>query len=118
LRLIPTLAIALLLQTSAKADDDLADRVPFQVLSNGAITCGEFLADGERTQASDTEWVLGYITGRNRVAPLGSRNAGSSFTAPAAVTAWLQDYCRTHALDYLIGAAEALRIEFLRREAK
>jgi hypothetical protein len=31
--------------------------------------------------------------------------------------AWLQDYCRTHALDHLADAADGLRDEFLRRES-
>src|SRR5580658_9664411 len=84
---------------------DTADG-PFMVLSNGQITCGEFLTDAPRTQSADTEWVLGYVSGRNRGSPPGSRNAGISFTAPDSVTAWLQNYCRTHSLDPLIEAAE------------
>lgn len=97
---------------------NLADQ-PMSVLSNGYITCGEFLNDNEASQAGgDTEWVLGYITGRNRDAALGSRYAGSSFTAPASVTVWLQNYCRTHALDRLFQAADSLRAEFLRRETR
>ena len=86
------------------------------VLSNGQITCGEFLTDSPHTQASDTEWVLGYISGRNREAPAGRRMAGTSFTAPDSVTAWLQNYCRTHALNHLVEAADELRTEFLLRE--
>lgn len=90
----------------------------YVILSNGQITCGDFLSDNPSTQASDTEWVLGYISGLNKSAPVGSRNAGASFTTPASVTAWLQNYCRTHALDFLPSAAEALRAEFLRREVR
>jgi hypothetical protein len=88
----------------------------YMIPSNGQITCGEFLSDSPRSQATDTEWVLGYISGRNRVSASG-RMAGSSFKAPESVMAWLQDYCRTHALDHLADAADGLRDEFLRRES-
>jgi hypothetical protein len=87
------------------------------VLSNGTITCGEFLSDSPPTQAADTEWVLGYISGRNRESSVGSRMAGASFTAPQSVTAWLQNHCRTHPLDRLADAADKLRDDFLRRES-
>jgi len=87
------------------------------ILSNGTITCGEFLSDSVPTQAADTEWVLGYISGRNMESSKGSRMAGSSFTAPQSASAWLQNYCRTHPLNRLAEAADALRDEFLRRES-
>jgi hypothetical protein len=35
----------------------------YMIPSNGQITCGEFLSDSPRSQATDTEWVLGYISG-------------------------------------------------------
>ena len=102
------------LTPTARAANPLAES--YSVLSNGYITCGEFLSDNPGSQAADAVWVLGYITGRNRDSPAGSRNAGTSFTAPSSVTAWLQNYCQTHALDRLVEAADALRAEFLRRE--
>jgi len=37
-------------------------------------------------------------------------------TRPEAVFAWLQDHCRSHALDPLVNAADSLTAEFLRRE--
>ena len=88
----------------------------YMILSNGQITCGEFLADSPHSQSTDMEWVLGYISGRNREAPVGSRMAGISFTVGDSVTAWLQNYCQTHALNHLVEAADELRAEFLRRE--
>ena len=72
--------------------------------------------NAQSTQASDTEWVLGYISGVNLNAPAGTRSAGHSFHKPEDATAWLQNYCRAHALDYLVKAADELRAEFLRRE--
>ena len=86
------------------------------VLSNGQITCGEFLADNERTQNADIEWVLGYISGRNQEAPAGSQMAGASFTTVEPVKVWLQNYCRNHPFNLLVTAADELRAEFLRRE--
>ena len=90
----------------------------FLVLSNGTETCGAMLADNQPALAADVEWVLGYISGLNRHAPPGERYAGSSFRHGASVSAWLQNYCQTHALDSLAQAADALRAEFLRREAR
>jgi hypothetical protein len=86
------------------------------ILSNGQITCGEFLSDNPQTQSADAEWVLGYISGRNRESPPGSRFVGTSFRTPESITAWLQNYCRTHALNEFIQAADALRDELLQRE--
>jgi hypothetical protein len=90
---------------------------PSMILSNGTITCGGFLSDSVPTQAADTEWVLGYISGRNTESSTGSRMAGTSFTAPQSAFAWLQNYCRTHPFDRLAEAADAMRDEFLRRES-
>jgi hypothetical protein len=115
-RLTVAVAGALLINWAVTVTAAEPNDGPFMVLSNGQITCGEFLADNPRSQAADTEWVLGYVSGRNSSSLAGSRNAGISFTAPDSVTAWLQNYCRTHSLDHLVEAAEELRSEFLRRE--
>ena len=42
--------------------------------------------------------------------------AGISFTVGESVTALLQNYCRAHALNHLVVAADELGAEFLRRE--
>lgn len=89
---------------------------PYIVLSNGQTTCGEYLKDTELQVRVDVEWVLGYISGVNRFAPANTRMAGSSYREPEAVTAWLANYCRAHALDLLAKAADELRQEFIRRE--
>jgi hypothetical protein len=110
--------VAILLMLTAGANADETADAPSLVLSNGIITCGDFLADNRNTQELDASWVLGYISGRNRNSPDGYRTAGSSYTTSASITAWLQNYCRGHALDRLFMAGEELRNEFLRREAK
>ena len=46
-----------------------ANREPFYILSEGATTCGEFTTEPE-TQTIRMEWILGYISGRNREAAL------------------------------------------------
>jgi hypothetical protein len=109
------LAIVLSNPTSLAKAASPSDRT-YMVLSNGQVECGEFLSDNPLSQKADVEWVLGYISGRNREASQGSRMAGVSFKRPEAVLVWLQDYCRTHSLDLLVDAADGLRAEFLRRE--
>jgi hypothetical protein len=88
---------------------------PFMVLSEGASTCGEFVAEPEK-QAMRMEWVLGYISGRNLEAPSAERFAGRSFQKPATVIGWLQTYCGSRAMQPLFQAGEDLRAEFLRQE--
>jgi hypothetical protein len=92
---------------------------PFLFLSNGQDSCGEFLAGSPEHQQIDVEWILGYISGvDSRGATPSERPVGSSFGDGAAVAAWVQEYCRSHALDYIPQAAEALRNEFARREGR
>jgi hypothetical protein len=102
---LPTLAVAL----------DVS-RAPFRTLSEGATTCGEFVSQ-PWMQSARMEWVLGYISGRNReaISPH-ERNIGSSFQEPATVIAWLQNYCQVHTLDRLLNAADQLRDDFQRHE--
>ena len=92
---------------------------PFSVLSNGQDSCGEFLAGNPQHQQLDLVWILGFISGANsRGATASEREVGSSLRDPFAVQAWVQQYCRTHAFDYLPQAAEALRNEFAKREGR
>jgi hypothetical protein len=91
------------------------DNLPFTILSDGATTCGEFIAEpgGQSLRAS---WALGYVTGRNVAAPAPERMAGSSYQKPATVIGWLRAYCGAHALQKLVTAAEFLRADFLKSE--
>jgi hypothetical protein len=92
------------------------NRAPFRTLSEGATTCGEFVAE-PWMQSARMEWVLGYISGRNRESSSpDERNIGSSFQEPATVIAWLQNYCQAHSLDRLLNAADHLRADFQRHE--
>jgi len=88
-------------------------------LSNGQDSCGEFLAGNPQHQQLDVAWILGFISGADsRGATASEREVGSSLRDPFAVQAWVQQYCRTHAFDYLPQAAEALRNEFAKREGR
>jgi len=102
------------LPTLAVARD--VSQAPFRTLSEGATTCGEFVSQ-PWMQSARMEWVLGYISGRNReaISPH-ERNIGSSFQEPATVIAWLQNYCQVHTLDRLLNAADQLRDDFQRHE--
>src|ERR1700722_9956080 len=114
--LTDSLTVMLVNLTSVTRAADNSDS-GFMVLSNGMITCGEFLSDNLVSQQTAAEWVLGYISGRNRESSQGSRLVGTSFTRIESVTAWVQNYCRNHAPDPIVDAADSLRAEFLRRES-
>lgn len=86
------------------------------ILSEGATTCGEFVAQPGSQQAIRMEWVLGYISGANSRSIGQDRFVGRSFEQPDTVMGWLQSYCSAHALDVLVTAAEALRKDFIAHE--
>jgi hypothetical protein len=88
----------------------------FWILSNGQDSCGEFLAGNPQRHQLDIEWILGYIGGINSRAAPADRMVGQSVRDIAAIGAWVQQYCQSHPLDPIPGAAEALRAELGRRE--
>jgi hypothetical protein len=114
--IVVLVAAALLVPGAARGAD--AGRVPFLTLSEGVTTCGEFIAQ-PAMQNVRMEWVLGYISGRNREAILPSeRFVGSSVQQPNTVIGWLQSYCQSHSLDPLVVAADKLRADFQRYEGR
>jgi hypothetical protein len=115
-RVFALVVVALLLPGTACGQD--VKRSPFYTLSEGATTCGEFIAQ-PAMQAVRVAWVLGYISGRNReaISPR-ERFIGSSFQQPATVLGWLQSYCQSHSLDPLLVAADELRADFQRHERR
>jgi hypothetical protein len=89
---------------------------PFLALSEGATTCGEYIAQ-PTARVSRMEWVMGYISGRNReAASPRERNIGTSYYKAETIDGWLLSYCQTHSLDVLVKAADDLRAAFQRRE--
>jgi hypothetical protein len=101
---------------AARAID--VSREPFYTLGEGATTCGEFVAQPQM-QTIRTEWVLGYISGRNReAASPGGRLIGRSFGRTDTVLGWLQSYCQAHSFDTLLKAADDLRADFQRHEER
>lgn len=104
-------AVVLLFAISAAAQPAM-----FDILSNGQDSCGEFLAGGTQHQEVDIEWILGFISGVNAMSPAGERMVGRSIRDIEAVTAWVQEYCRSHPLDYMPNAAGTLRVELSKRE--
>jgi hypothetical protein len=95
-----------------------ADAQPtlYEILSNGQDSCGEFLMGDMSRQMIDVEWMLGFISGVNSRASAGDRMVGQSVRDIEAIPAWVQQYCRSHPLNYMPGAAEALRSELSKRE--
>jgi hypothetical protein len=93
------------------------NEAPLVVLGEGSTTCGEFTANPS-IQIAMTQWVLGYISGRNREGrtPDG-RTIGYSLRNPSTALSWLQSYCNSHSLDLLVKAAEDLRNDFQKHEA-
>jgi hypothetical protein len=110
------LAVALSLPGTVRGLD--VNLSPFFTLSEGATTCGEFIAQ-PTMQTVRMAWVVGYISGRNReaISPR-ERTIGSSFQQPATVIGWLQSYCQSHSLEPLTAAADALRADFQRHEGR
>jgi hypothetical protein len=91
---------------------------PFFAVGDATTTCGEFTAQPEATEKR-LDWVLGYISGRNREALGSERETGDpSLKMPATVLGWLESYCGSHALDTLIFAADRLRSETIKREGR
>jgi hypothetical protein len=91
---------------------------PFYALGEGATTGGEFVAQPQM-QTIRMEWVLGYISGRNReAASQRDRLIGRSFERTDTVLGWLQSYCQAHSLDTLVKAADDLRADFQRHEER
>ena len=113
------IVIAVTLWTTDTALGFDVTAAPFWSLSEGATTCGEFIAQPGTMQAVRMEWVLGYISGRNReaISPR-ERSVGSSLQQTDTVIGWLQSYCRSHSLDPLFTAADALRADFQRHEGR
>src|SRR5690242_11686961 len=109
------LAVALSAPDAARGFD--VNRAPFQPVGEAATTCGEFIAQPGNMQIMRMEWVLGYISGRNREATSPSeRLIGSSVQQSDTIIAWLRNYCQTHSLDMLISAADHLRTDLQRHE--
>jgi hypothetical protein len=109
-------AATILIPFAARALD--VNRDPFYTLSEGATTCGEFVAQPQM-QTIRIEWILGYISGRNReAASPQDRLIGRSVERTDTVLGWLQSYCQAHSLDPLVKAADDLRADFQRHEGR
>jgi hypothetical protein len=88
----------------------------FSVLSDGATTCGEFVAANQNDRAGMLEWVFGFLSGLNAGSAGKMRYVGHTMRAPQTVSVWLTSYCEQHALDNLTGAALALRVDYIAHE--
>lgn len=114
------LAAASVLLPGKAIGEELNHR-PFEILSEGASTCGEYVAEPEKQIVRmewvlGYKWVLGYISGANSRAPSSEAMAGSSFQMPVTVLGWLKSYCTSHPLEAMVTAAETLRRDFLAYE--
>jgi len=114
LALTAFLTLAVIANATAQA---APSRTQFLILSEGASTCGEFIAEPAK-QGVRMQWVLGYISGANSKESGPGRMVGSSFEKPATAIGWLQSYCATHSLDILAAAAEAFRKDLQIHESK
>jgi hypothetical protein len=113
------LALYLVLLTvpdSAQALD--VNATPLAVLGDGSTTCGEFTAI-PGLQDAKTQWVLGYISGRNKEGQTPQeRKIGLSLRKPGTALGWLQSYCNSHSLNILAQAADDLRADFQAHESR
>jgi hypothetical protein len=80
----------------------------------GTLSCGQWL--GDRQSASpqhvlNESWVLGFVSGVNSGAGgfgLSRLSNAGEDTDAAGMFAWLDNYCRAHPLEKLVGATEQL----------
>lgn len=89
----------------------------FTILSMGAKSCGEVVADFKeedgRGKLDNSIWVAGYITAVNERAS--SRSNVAAGTDPAAWDLWINNYCTAKPLESLARATSALVAELSKR---
>ena len=102
-----TIAVAIWC-TAALAQESTA------VLGNGTISCGKWLQDNQGWPAiANKAWVLGYLTGANAYNSINDRDI-SAGKDTAALTAWIDNYCRANPLEDLRSAAHHLILTLVR----
>jgi hypothetical protein len=72
-----------------------------------SVSCSQWLEDRQSASSehyADENWVLGFLTGVNAAT---SSTTGSGSDAEGKF-AWIDNYCRAHPLELLVGAAERL----------
>ena len=83
---------------------------PFYSIGYTYRLCVQFLSDNYLQQTIELEWMLGYITGRNREASnISERILGHGLGDINADFVWLKRYCGEHPFAPLYVAADALR---------
>jgi Resolvase, N terminal domain len=92
----------------ARAEDFPPGSEPFNVLSDGAATCGEYSTANGARQAQMEDWILGFLSGLNAGSRGQMRTVGHSFQSPKTIEGWLQNYCASDALDYIVNAIAKL----------
>jgi hypothetical protein len=117
--LVLAVAISLPVTVSvpALAEDFPPGNEPFQVLSEGGATCGEFVQASPATQTMMADWVLGFLSGLNAGSAGKLRLVGRSYQTSDPVIVWLRNYCSSRALDGFVAAAFALRKAYIAHEA-
>jgi hypothetical protein len=92
--------------TAAHAGNDV-----FAASGPGNLTCGAYLAADEHERNVYGWWLSGFITGANS-----AKGRKTALAADAkAGQAWVDEYCRAHALDLFVMAAVKLDEELDRR---
>ena len=77
------------------------------VLGSGTISCGNWLEHRRADQAGpEGNWTNGYLTGRLDGARMGLTDSQTGDFAGR--NAWIDQYCQSHPIDYLLDASRAL----------
>jgi hypothetical protein len=80
-------------------------------------SCGKWLEERQKRGVGDVQlqgWVLGYLSGAN------VNQQGTDFLVAvdaAAISAWLDNYCRQHPLEMLWEASDSLILDLAKRAA-
>lgn len=82
----------------------------YMIYGAGTTSCGEWLHQREESSWYHLgQWVLGYLTA------LDTFKMRLKETDPAAVSAYVDNYCRQHPLEQLHDAALDLSLELIKR---
>jgi hypothetical protein len=93
-----------------------------QALGAGGQLCGEWTTERQKASATQSasgtlwgqsQWILGYVSAMNLA--LAPHTNFAEGLKGSAMLAWVDNYCRSHALDQLATAASALVLELRHR---
>jgi hypothetical protein len=109
---------AIVVIASAAHAESLPPDQDIIVWGAGGSSCGKWtLARQSRSVNAGlyTQWVAGYLSGKNVESPSNPQNDPLKGTDFAGLMAWIDNYCSSHPLEAIIAAANKLMDELRAR---